>query len=310
MPLEWIHNELLSRHTSFAIGGPAALFARVRSRAELLEALMFIRAEQMPYFILGAGSNVLASGRGFDGAVIKNEHKDYSIKGSKTIAASGAMTAVLAHAASEIGLSGLEWAFGIPGTVGGAVRGNAGAFGGEMKDVLECATIFNMKTGEVSFFSNTDFSFAYRRSACADHPEWVIMQVVYRLAESDPSLTLSRLQEYLVRKKETQPLGAHCAGSMFKNNPIALFADTASLPEEYVKKGNVPSGYLIEQVGLKGYRTDRAMISDKHANFFINIGGANFQDIMCLIEMAKKKVFECYVIHLCEEIQYIGNNDS
>lgn len=310
MSLEWIRNEPLSRHTSFAIGGPARLFARVRSRDELLEALVCVSTEKMPYYILGGGSNVLANDRGFDGAVIKNEDRSFSIDGTRVVAAPGVSLAALAHKTAEMGLSGLEWAFGIPGTIGGAVRGNAGAFGGETKDVLASAEVYDMSTGEMRTLVTEEFTFTYRRSACADHPEWVITKIIYTLMQSDPVLTMEKLQSALVRKKETQPLGAHCAGSMFKNNPISLFSDMSSIPEEYIKKGRVPSGYLIEHVGLKGYRTDRAMISDKHANFFINIGGASFDDVMQLIDLAKRKVFEKYGIHLCEEIQYIGNRDS
>lgn len=310
MPLEWIHNEPLARHTSFAIGGPAKLFARVRSREELLEALVFIRKEQMPYYILGTGSNVLASDCGFDGAVIKNEDRTFTIDGTRVIAAPGVILAVLSHKTAVLGLSGLEWAFGIPGTVGGAVRGNAGAFGGETKDVLTSAEVYNMLTGEIQTLDNNELAFTYRRSACADHSEWVIMQATYTLTQSDPALTMAKLQENLTRKKETQPLGAHCAGSMFKNNPINLFSDTSLIPEEYIRKGSVPSGYLIEHAGLKGYRMTRVMISDKHANFFINTDSASFEDVMRLVDLAKKKVFEKYGIHLCEEIQYIGKNDS
>lgn len=310
MSLEWIHNEPLSRHTSFAIGGPARLFARVRSRDELLEALVYIRTEKMPYYILGGGSNVLANDRGFDGAVIKNEDRSFSIDGTQIAAAPGVILAVLAHKTAEMGLSGLEWAFGIPGTVGGAVRGNAGAFGGETKDILASAEVYDMGIGEIRMSGNKEFAFTYRRSACADHPEWVITKIIYTLTQSDPVLTMEKLQGALARKKETQPLGAHCAGSMFKNNPLHLFQDVSSLPEEYIRKGSVPSGYLIEHAGLKGYRMTRAMISDKHANFFINTGGASFSDIVQLIDIAKRKVFEKYGIHLCEEIQYIGTRDS
>src|SRR3989338_5129222 len=306
MPFELLENEPLSRHTSFAIGGPATFFIRARSKEDLLAAATYVRQKRLPYTILGGGSNVLVSDRGFDGVVIKNEDRSYSIEGACVRASSGVVLASLVHATSEQGLSGLEWAFGVPGTVGGAVRGNAGAFGGETKDILESVEIVDMITGEVKTVLQKDMGFTYRRSACADHPEWLILQATLQLTKSDPISTRKKVQEFLAQKKETQPLGAHCAGSMFKNNPIHLFADTSSLPQEYVQKGRVPSGYLIEMAGLKGYHTDRIMISDKHANFFINTGGATSEDVVQLVGLAKKRVFEKYGIHLSEEIHYIG----
>ncbi len=306
MPLEIIENEPLSRHTSFAIGGPAKLFIRARTGQELLAAAEYVRQQGMAYYILGGGSNVLVSDKGFDGIIIKNEDRTYSIEGTRVLAAPGVVLAQLVHATTAQGLTGLEWAFGVPGTVGGAVRGNAGAFGGEIKEVLESAEIFDMHTGEVKLYTNEDMGFAYRRSVCADHPERLILQATFQLIASNPAFTLERVQEFLGHKKETQPLGARCAGSMFKNNPIHLFADTSLIPQEYIQKGSVPSGYLIEHAGLKGYRTDRVMISDKHANFFINTGGATSEDVLQLVRLAKKSVFEKYGITLSEEIQYIG----
>ncbi len=306
MPFELLKNEPLSRHTSFAIGGPATFFIRARSRDDLLAVATYVRQKRLPYTILGGGSNVLVSDGGFDGVVIKNEDRAYSIEGTRVRASSGVVLASLVHATSEQGLSGLEWAFGVPGTVGGAVRGNAGAFGGETKDILESVEIVDMITGEVKIVLQKDMGFTYRRSACVDHPEWLILQATLQLTKSDPVSTRKKVQEFLAQKKETQPLGAHCAGSMFKNNPIRLFVDTSSLPQEYVEKGSVPSGYLIEMVGLKGYRADRVMISDKHANFFINTGGATSEDVVQLVGLAKKRVFEKYGIHLSEEIHYIG----
>ncbi len=306
MSLEIIKNELLSRHTSFAIGGPARLFARAHSREDLLESVAYIRKEGMPYYILGGGSNVLVGDKGFDGIVIKNEDRSYSIDDTKVIAAPGVVLAMLVHKTAGMGLSGLEWAFGVPGTVGGAVRGNAGAFGTETKDVIESVEVVDIRSGEIYMLTPQDLAFTYRRSACLDHPEWMILQVIYRLSHDDPSRTMQRLHEYHARKKATQPLGAHCAGSMFKNNPIALFRDTSLIPEEYIKKERVPSGYLIERVGLKGYQLGRVKISEIHANFFINTGGATCEDVLQLVNLAKRKVFEEFGIHLAEEIQYIG----
>ncbi|MEK7648328.1 MAG: UDP-N-acetylmuramate dehydrogenase [Patescibacteria group bacterium] len=307
MAMELTQQEPLARHTSFAIGGPAKLFIRVRTRKDLLEAATFVRKEGMPYTILGGGSNVLISDRGFDGIVIKNEDRTYSIDGTGVVAVAGVVLAMLVHETAKVGLSGLEWAFGVPGTVGGAVRGNAGAFGGETGDVLDSAEIIDLQSGEVKTLMHQELGFAYRRSACAQHPEWLISQATYHLTQSNPAATLQRVEECLAIKKKTQPLGARCIGSMFKNTPLTSFPDTSHIPEEYVRKGSVASGYLIEHVGLKGYCGNNVMISEKHANFFINTGGACCQDVIQLIDLAKKKVFEKYGIHLCEEIQYIGN---
>lgn len=307
MSFEIIANEPLFRHTSFAIGGPARMFISVHDRAELEEAIQYVQSSGESWYILGGGTNVLASDEGFDGILIKNEDRSFSIEGEYIVAAPGAILSVVAVTSAMAGLSGLEWGLGVPGTVGGAVRGNAGAFGGETANVLDYADIVDIKTGDSLRLLSTDLNYEYRRSACADHPEWIIVKVGYRLKRSSSEECKKRLDNYHTLKRVRQPLGTHCAGSMFKNMPLDHVPDTTIFPEEYIRKERIPSGYLIEQVGLKGYREWRAMISDKHANFFINTGSASCEDIMRLIRLTKKRVFEQFGIALQEEIQYIGN---
>lgn len=310
MSLEIIVNEPLSRHTSFAIGGPARAFIRVRDGVELEGAIQYVRSSNDQWYILGGGTNVLASDEGFDGILIKNEDRSFSIEGEYIVAAPGAILSAVALASAKAGLSGLEWGLGVPGTVGGAVRGNAGAFGGETAHVLDYADIVDIKTGNSLRLLSTDLNYEYRRSACADHPEWIIVKVGYRLKHSSSEECKKRLNDCHALKRTRQPLGTHCAGSMFKNTSLSRVPDTTLFPEEYIQKGRIPSGYLIEQVGLKGYRNQCVMISDKHANFFINTGSASCEDIMRLVRLAKKRVFEQFGIVLQEEIQYIGTTDK
>ncbi len=310
MPVEIREFEPLAPITSFKIGGPARYFIRVRSYDELKEALNWVHEQEMPLVILGGGSNVLVHDDGFEGVVIKMEDRDTQIQGTIISASAGAVFATMAHTASEAGLSGFEWAFGIPGTIGGAVRGNAGAFGSSVMDSLIDAEVIDIEKGTVFHISPDELAFGYRSSRFKKEPTWVVIRAMFQLRPEDPVVCMSRAHEFLEQKIAAQPAGKNCAGSLFQNPLISELSRISEVPVEFLSRERLPAGWLLDQCNLKGHVIGQAVISLKHANFFLNMGGATYQDMRSLIEFAKDRVMSKFGILLKEEIQYIGNPGS
>ena len=269
--LEVRAGEPMSRHTSFRIGGPAALMAFPKTEEEARTAVRVAAEQGAEPFFLGNGSNLLVPDEGYEGFVIKlagdwNRVEDGA---ENCLVAGGAVPlARLAVAALERGLTGLEFAHGIPGTVGGAVTMNAGAYGGEMAHVVTEVTCLT-RTGELERV--TDFDFAYRHSAFSDGSR-LILNAVFRLEKGEPDAIRARMDELAAQRQSKQPLEYPSAGSMFKR-PVGHFA-----------------GALIEQCGLKGLTVGGAQVSEKHAGFVINRGGATFADVTALVEQVKERV--------------------
>lgn len=290
-------NVLLAPYTYFKIGGPARFFVRVENMQELEEALLFAETKNLPVFFLAGGSNILVADRGFDGLVIKMNIGGIERDGKKLLVGAGVPMAEVVRKSVELGLSGFEWAIGIPGTIGGSVRGNAGCFGQEMKDVIERVTVLKKNsqgTREKCEISNGECEFAYRDSIFKRYPEWVILSATLVLREGNSLQSQELVKEYTKKRVWEQDIGAKCAGCIFKNP---------------AHNGRVimRAGELIDNLGLKGYRVGQAMVSEKHANYFINLGGASAYDAKKLIEFVKKKIFEKHNIRLEEEIQYVGD---
>ncbi len=299
-------HEPLSKHTSYAIGGEARWFARVSDVSILPELFREIGRLGIPWYVLGGGTNTLPGDEGFDGLVVAIADRTISIEGSCISAAAGASFAVLVHTAVTAGLTGMEWAFGIPGTVGGAVRGNAGAFGGQTADVLEYADVCNPDTGVVTRMTRADFAYTYRWSILAEK-RGVIMRAVFLLTSSTSAECKKRLDELLATKKDTQPLGARCAGCVFKN--ILTAGLPASLiPPEYKGKDRIHAAWLLDRAGVKGTRCGGAHFSEKHANFIITESGATAADVATLIKQTKQLVKGKYGLDLEEEIRYLGTD--
>ena len=309
MALALFEHEPLARHTIYRIGGPARWFARIRDDHDVREALEFARTNKLPFFILGGGSNVLISDEGFNGLVMKMENKDFEIKGNKVIASAGALLAMVAYKASQAGLSGLEWAYGVPGVIGGAVKGNAGAFGGDMSDVVALVEAIDPVTGEIHHLGKDDLNYGYRSSIFFSKP-WVITHAILQLTPSDPEACMARLQECAQAKKDSQPLGGFCAGCTFRNPLLSSLSNPSSIPLAVIRGDRVPAGYLIEQTGLKHTVVGDAMFSLKHANFIVNRGAATASDVMQLIAMAKNRVSNMFGVVLEEEIRIIGPDSS
>lgn len=303
----------LAPHTIFNIGGQAKYFAEAGSREELSESLEWAKQRSLPVFILGGGSNVLVSDKGFDGLVIKiSGMRNIEFKNGLARADAGSgMSQLVAFSVSH-NLSGIEWAIGIPGTLGGSIRGNAGCFGGEMKDVVKMVEVFDAARGRLEI-GDRDCGFGYRESVFKHNPQWVIVGAELKLLPGNSPVSEELIRQYSMKRVSAQDIGASCAGCVFKNMPwkrkdihkTDLLERFTEL-NELKASPNIPAGFLLDRCGLKGVSAGGAAISEKHANYFINRGGATAEEILQLIFLAKERVFKKYGILLEEEIQKIG----
>ena len=283
------YNEPLSKHTSFNIGGPADVLVEVSTGDELASVLEIIKKENYDFFLLGNGSNVLASDEGFKGVIIKLVGDFLNVKVEKdTITAGAGVTLTkLANAAMNAPLSGLEFASGIPGTLGGALFMNAGAYGGEMKQIVEEVTVFDKEEGTIKVLSGEEMNFGYRRSVLKEKG-YIALSSVMKLKESDSSAIRETMLDLAKKRKEKQPLEYPSAGSTFKR------------PEGYF------AGKLIEDAGLGGYSVGGAQVSEKHKGFVINKGNATAKDVSDLMEHVIKTVKEQSGVTLEPEVLLLG----
>lgn len=280
-------NVLLSKYTTFRIGGPAKYFFEVKDKKELISAVEFAKSKRLPFFILGGGSNLLVSDKGFKGVVIKILYSIFHIRNSKIFAGAGISLNKLVNISAEKGFSGLEWAVGIPGTIGGAVFGNAGAFGKSMKDIVEIAEAFDIEKDKFINLKNKECKFKYKESVFKKNKKLIIISVELKLKKGNIKNIKKRIKENLAYKKEKQPLKYSSAGSVFKN-----------------PKGKSAWG-LLEKCGLRGKQAGKAKVFDKHANFIVNLGKAKAKDVKKLINLAKQRVKKKFKINLEEEIQFL-----
>jgi UDP-N-acetylmuramate dehydrogenase len=286
----------LSRFTSARVGGPADLFLTVHNATELQSAVEMAYHLGLPYFMLGGGSNILVADAGIRGLVIQNRARNVRFRntGASVVctAESGMNLSSLARQCIAKGLGGLEWAVGVPGTVGGAVVGNAGAHGSDMHATLIAATIWEPSIG-ARIYSNEELEYAYRDSVLkrehgAGEPRRVVLSAELALEPEAVDVLMARADGFTAHRKQTQPGGAS-TGSMFKN------------PEHYY------AGYLIDAAGLKGFRAGDAVISEKHANFFVNEGEATAEDVRGLIAEAWNTVREQFGVELQLEVELVGD---
>ncbi len=282
-------NILLAPYTTFKIGGAAKYFCEARNREGIIQAIKRAKKEGLPFFILGNGSNILVSDKGFGGLVVKVKSKNFKVKSNLIYSEAGVLLSDLVGKSVQAGLVGLEWAAGIPGTVGGAIRGNAGALGGSMADLIKTVEVFDAANFTTQNFENKDCKFGYRDSIFKRNKNLIILSAELKLEKGDREKSEKLIKEYLKKRKDSQPLEFPSAGCIFKN-PTGQSA-----------------GYLIEQCCLKGKKIGKAMISEKHANFIINAGGAKAEDIINLINICKEKVKEKFRVDLQEEIECLGN---
>jgi len=293
--LELRKGEPMSRYTSFKVGGPAALMALPKTGDEAALAIQAANTQYVKPFFLGNGSNLLVSDAGYDGFVLKLGGELAQSGGEGTALKAGAAIplARLALDALDRGLTGLEFASGIPGTLGGAVVMNAGAYGGEMKQVVRTVTYLD-ENGAQKTCSAEECDFSYRHSVFSGHPEWLVIGAELALTPGDPAQIKARMDELADQRKTKQPLDLPSAGSTFKR-PAPLADGTP-----------VYAAALIEQCGCKGLRVGGAQVSEKHAGFVVNTGGATAADILELIRQVRERVLAQTGIGLELEVRTLG----
>lgn len=305
-------NEPLAKHLNIRIGGPARFFVECKTEDDVRDALRAARQHDVAYFVLGGGSNTLAADEGWNGLVIKMANRNLRSEGTKVIADAGVISALVARKAAEAGLAGFAWAISLPGTIGGAVRGNAGCFGGEMKDTVTSVCV--IRGEEIVQMPASELRFAYRHSIFKepDHAGDVIFSVTMELMESVPEEQMALLEKYLASRKSSQPLGSSSAGCMFKNFEFVDEAEVArvkkdtNIPLAMLAGHRIAAGWIIEQLGLKGLQVGDAQVSDVHGNFLLNKGHATAKDIAMLISRIKTAARDAYGIELHEEVQFLG----
>lgn len=304
-------NVVLANHTTFRIGGPARYFFEAKTREDLQKALKWARENNLPYFILGGGSNLLVNDKGFNGLVIKYQVSSIKYQGNKIRTEAGAPLAKLVMDSVNNNLTGLEWAAGIPGTIAGAVCGNAGAYGHSISENVTGIKAINSKGEDISF-NKDDCGFYYRGSIFKDNKEIIILEVELALENDKNGEARETAKEILADRRSKMP-AFPSAGSFFKNyvlrkeNPekdplIERFPELKS----QVRGGKLAAGFLIEQCGLKGKTIGGARISEQHGNFIVNTGKATASDVLALAKICKEKVKEKFGIKLEEETRFLG----
>lgn len=280
--------EPMSRHTTFRIGGPADYFLIPETVHEIREILKICREENLPYFILGNGSNLLVSDKGYRGVIIQlyRNMSRVSVEGTCIRAQAGALLSAIAAAAKNASLTGFEFAGGIPGTLGGAVVMNAGAYGGEMKDVLSEVTVLD-KNGEILTLSSGELKMGYRTSIVKS-AEYLVLEASISLKEGNQEEIRDRMKELTEQRTSKQPLEYPSAGSTFKR------------PEGYF------AGKLIMDCGLRGYCVGGAQVSEKHCGFVINTGNATAEDVRILMKNVSDMVYEKFGVILEPEVKFLG----
>ncbi|EJL31038.1 UDP-N-acetylmuramate dehydrogenase [Brevibacillus sp. BC25] len=281
-------DEPLANHTTWRIGGPADLLIQPKDKASLQKALQIIHRHEIPWSVIGRGSNLLVRDRGIRGAVLKVAEglSHCEFKGEEVCVGAGYSMIRLAVETGKVGLTGMEFAGGIPGTVGGAVYMNAGAHGSDLSRILIDAEIL-FENGESKVLSNEELSFSYRTSLLQKQ-KGIVLEARFQLRMGDRKEIAATLAANKERRRNTQPLQMPCAGSVFRNPP------------------NDHAGRLIEAAGLKGYRVGGAQISEKHSNFIVNCGGATAADVLTLIDHVRSTILEKNGIDLHPEVLVVG----
>ena len=310
MSLEILEHEPLARYVGWRIGGPARFFTSVKTTAEMIEAIRWGRDREVPIFLLGGGTNILVADRGFPGLVIRNRSMGYRVEEAGDEAtlhiASGAPMAGTARRMAGQGLAGLVWAEGLPGTVGGAIYGNAGCYGGDTAGNLIQATILR-PDGEVEEWNAEQFRFRYRGSSIKPEqpqhqskiqnpkseitppglPSPVVLEASLRLHRDDPQKLALEMAEIAAARRSKTPSGSSC-GSSFKNPP------------------GTTAGRLLDMAGLKGTRVGGAVVSARHANYIVNEGGATAGNVLRLIDIMRERVLQAFGVELELEVQIVG----
>ena len=281
--------EPMSRHTTFRVGGEAQCFVRISDKEQLKKLIPYLRQVEVPYFILGNGSNLLVSDKGYEGVILQigNKMNTITVEGTHIRAQAGALLSQIAKCAYDKGLTGFEFASGIPGSIGGGVVMNAGAYGGEMKHVVESVLVMDIQ-GEILELSGESMEFGYRTSIIKNRP-FIVLEVCLKLEQGNKERIASDMEELAQKRREKQPLEYASAGSTFKR------------PEGYF------AGKLIMDAGLRGYSIGGAQVSDKHCGFVVNTGRASATDVAEVISEVQERVKDKFGVSLETEVIFLGD---
>jgi UDP-N-acetylmuramate dehydrogenase len=299
----------LQEYTTFQIGGEADYIIVVKNIKDLEEALNFAAEKNLPFFILAGGSNILFSDNGFSGVIIKMDFTDIEIKTKnfKITAGAGVILLDLIKLAVENNLAGMENMTGIPGTVGGAVRGNAEAFQVQAGDLLEKVEVFNLKTKQIEIYSKDECQFAYRQSLFKQNENLIILRATFQFEKGRQVELETIMQEIQTKRNKLQLQDVKSAGSFF-TNPVAdtkvqkLFEKATGAQ---CRNNRVPAGWLLDQVGLLGKRIGGVGTGEKHANYFVNYGGGTCDQVLQLASLAKSRVRDKFGVQLVEEVKLV-----
>ena len=303
-------NISLKKYSNYKIGGPARYFFEARTPEDIKNAIEWAKTNRQKYFILAGGTNILISDEGFKGLVIKINIKDLKIKGNRIYAGAGVLMKDLLKFAEKNKLSGLEWAGGLPGTFGGAIRGNAGAFGGEIKDSIETVKHFDAKNHKVFKHIKEYCAFGYRSSFFkVREGESIILAATLRLKKGNSKKIKQLANERIKYRQDRQPLAHPNIGSIFKN------VDIKRIPKAFLKRFKLkikadpfpvmPTAVIIAEAGLKGLKIGGAEVSMKHSNFIVNTRNAKASHVKALIRKIKKIIYQKFKIKLEEEVQIL-----
>ena len=301
--------ERLATHTRFGVGGPADLFAEASRLEAFLEALRVARASGLNCAVAGAGTNLVVADEGFRGIVLRFTAGKIEVRGPRLMAEAGADLQSLVDAANGLGLAGLETLAGIPGSAGGAVYGNAGAYGRSISEVV--SEVYFFDGAMVQALDNAECEFAYRESIFKRRKDWVILTAELALEAGDPGELRRKSEEILAIRQKKYPPEMRCAGSIFKN---LLWRDLPQalrehVPAETIREGKVPAAWFLDQAGCKGLAEGDMRVADYHANLVYNAGAGTARDLRALITELKRRVKEHFDLALEEEVQYLDAGD-
>lgn len=305
--LALLENEPLAQHTRFALGGPVPIFADTENEGAFVSAVAALSAGATPWTVIGAGSNLVVSDRGYDGIVLRYRGAALRRDGERVTVQTGATLQSLVDFTLENGLEGLDKMTGIPGLAGAAIYGNAGAYGQSTSDTLESVRFVG--DGRIREFSNAQCEFRYRDSIFKRRKDWLLLSAVFHLrTAADPAALKGASEEILATRNRKFPPDMRCAGSVFKNLLLKELSESvrAQVPATVVKKGKVPAAWFLEQVGARGIRHGGIQVAEYHANLIYNAGGATAAELREVLDDLKARVLARFGLALEEEVQFLG----
>lgn len=310
MSLQIKENIALAPLTTLKLGGPARYFAEITSIKELVEAADFAKKNSLQLFVLAGGSNLVISSKGLNGLVLEMGITGLTINGNHLTAGAATPMKELVDRSISARLAGLEWAGGLPGSFGGAIRGNAGCFGAETKDIITNVTTFSLVSQKTCSWNNAECQFGYRDSFFKHQPEEVIIEATVALKPGNQTELRAIADDHIRYRQQKHPMEYPNAGSMFKNTPVEIIPQQwreffkASIKTDPFPV--VPTARIIAETGLAGLQVGNAQLSTKHTNYVVNVGNATGEDVQQLVEQIERKVFEKFGIRLETEPAFVG----